>query len=207
MSGGRSTPRQERSRAMVEAIEQAAELIVAEGGSFTTNRVAERAGVSIGSLYRYFDDKEAIFDRVVERYVDRLEAAALAGVADFEVRPGPAAARAVVAALAEVEEVVPGLGSQLNRMRLGGESVPGLDAMEARMEERAVETLRFLGIVGRDRTELAARMGFRALVGVITRTLAHQPRAMERTEFRVMLVAMLQGLVSPSARDPEAPPP
>lgn len=201
MSGARSTPRQERSRAMVEAIEQAAELIVAEGGSFTTNRVAERAGVSIGSLYRYFDGKEVLFERVVERYVARLEHAVRTGVAGFRAAPGPRSARALVTGLAEVEEVVPGLGACLNRLRLEGVVVQGLDDFEARMEEHAVETLQQMGMAPHARSELAARMGFRALVGVITRTLAHQPRVMQRAEFRAMLVGMLQSLVATSALD------
>lgn len=58
----RRRPLQRRSRATVEAIEEAAALIL-EGGDdsrFTTNHIAERAGVGIGSLYEYFAGKEDI---------------------------------------------------------------------------------------------------------------------------------------------------
>jgi AcrR family transcriptional regulator len=58
----RRTPKQGRSRIIVSAIVEAGRrLLVAEGPTaLTTNRIAERAGVSIGSLYRYFPDKQAI---------------------------------------------------------------------------------------------------------------------------------------------------
>jgi AcrR family transcriptional regulator len=39
----------------------------------TTNAIAARAGVSIGSLYQFFPNKEAILDALVERYLDELQ--------------------------------------------------------------------------------------------------------------------------------------
>lgn len=58
----RKQPRQARSSDLVAAILEAATQVLAEVGAerFTTARVAERAGVSIGSLYQYFPNKAAI---------------------------------------------------------------------------------------------------------------------------------------------------
>ncbi|MBB5608817.1 MULTISPECIES: TetR/AcrR family transcriptional regulator [unclassified Janthinobacterium] len=58
----RKRPRQERSRATVDAITQAATYILVESGwkGLTTNAIAERAGVNISSLYQFFPGKEAI---------------------------------------------------------------------------------------------------------------------------------------------------
>lgn len=58
----RRDPRQARSHAAVSAILEATALILREDGTagFTTNRVAERAGVGIGTLYDYFPNKTAI---------------------------------------------------------------------------------------------------------------------------------------------------
>jgi AcrR family transcriptional regulator len=58
----RKTPRQERSRATVEALlEATTDILIREGYTkLTTNRIAERAGVNIASLYQYFPGKEAI---------------------------------------------------------------------------------------------------------------------------------------------------
>jgi AcrR family transcriptional regulator len=62
----RKQPRQARSRATVDAIVQAGARILGDHGwaGFTTNRVAEKAGVSIGSLYQYFPDKLALIEAV-----------------------------------------------------------------------------------------------------------------------------------------------
>lgn len=59
---GRRRPRQARARATCDAIfEAAAQILEREGErAFNTNRIAERAGVSVGTIYQYFPDKEAI---------------------------------------------------------------------------------------------------------------------------------------------------
>lgn len=58
----RRRPSQSRSKVVVEAIIQACRQVLAEEGveRLTTNRIAEVAGVTIGSLYQYFPNKEAI---------------------------------------------------------------------------------------------------------------------------------------------------
>ena len=58
----RKQPRQARSTALVTAILEAAIQVLAEEGAprFTTARVAERAGVSVGSVYQYFPNKASI---------------------------------------------------------------------------------------------------------------------------------------------------
>src|ERR1700761_6903658 len=58
----RRPPRQERSRQLVADVLQAAIRVLTREGArrFTTIRVAEQAGISVGSLYQYFPNKEAI---------------------------------------------------------------------------------------------------------------------------------------------------
>src|SRR5687767_7904108 len=58
----RIDPRHSRARATVDAIIVAAARILADHGyaGLTTNKVAQRAGVSVGSLYQYFPSKESI---------------------------------------------------------------------------------------------------------------------------------------------------
>lgn len=50
-------------------VEAAAQVFSREGLTATTNRIAERAGMSIGTLYQYFPDKFALLHAVAERHV------------------------------------------------------------------------------------------------------------------------------------------
>ncbi|WP_434702594.1 TetR/AcrR family transcriptional regulator [Pseudomonas sp. Z1-12] len=66
----RKIPAQARSRATVEAIIQAATYILTKVGweGLTTNAIAERAGVNIGSLYQFFPNKEAVIAELQRRH-------------------------------------------------------------------------------------------------------------------------------------------
>lgn len=68
----RKQPRQARSRATVKAITSAAARVLGDRGwaGFTTNEVAEVAGVSIGSLYQYFPDKRSLTEAVRREHLD-----------------------------------------------------------------------------------------------------------------------------------------
>jgi len=80
----RKQPRQARSVATVDAIFDATIQVLVSAGPrrLTTTRVAERAGVSVGSMYQYFPNKQALFYALNERYLvglaERIEAACLA---------------------------------------------------------------------------------------------------------------------------------
>jgi AcrR family transcriptional regulator len=68
----RKTPRQARSSATVAAIHEATfQVLLADGiGRLTTTRVAERAGVSVGTMYQYFPHKQALLYAVLEQYLE-----------------------------------------------------------------------------------------------------------------------------------------
>jgi AcrR family transcriptional regulator len=71
----RKAPRQARARVTVDAILQAtAYILVREGwDKLTTNRIAERAGVNIASLYQYFPGKEAIVIELQRRHLSKAQ--------------------------------------------------------------------------------------------------------------------------------------
>lgn len=71
----RNTPRQARSAARVELLLDVAEEVFEEVGydAATTNLVAARAQVPVGTLYRWFPDKAALAEALTDRYLDRLE--------------------------------------------------------------------------------------------------------------------------------------
>lgn len=88
-SNWRRRPRQDRSRQTVDALlTAAAEIFDAHGyDGATTERIAARAGVSIGSLYQYFAGKEALLDAVGQRLLDEIELSHADMVAALETGP------------------------------------------------------------------------------------------------------------------------
>jgi AcrR family transcriptional regulator len=101
-AGPRRNPRQERSKITVNAILEAAARVWAtrDFGATSTNQIAQRAGVSVGSLYQYFPNKEALLralhDRQHELLMARMTAAARAGDASLET-----ALQSIIAAAVE----------------------------------------------------------------------------------------------------------
>lgn len=78
-------PRQARAKQKVELILEAAIRLLDKGGldRLTTNAVAETAGVSIGTLYQYFPNKEAILDALADREMAALSERVLAALRDL----------------------------------------------------------------------------------------------------------------------------
>ena len=76
----RKLPRQSRAQSTVEAILEAATQVLTQGGlaAFNTNAIAQRAGVSIGSLYQYFPGKDAVMAELIARQHRRQIASILA---------------------------------------------------------------------------------------------------------------------------------
>jgi AcrR family transcriptional regulator len=82
-------PRQARARFTRESLIDAAAQVLKDQGydNFNTNRVAERAGVSIGSLYQYFPHKQALIEAIVIRHVTLLAGAIAGGLAQARSMP------------------------------------------------------------------------------------------------------------------------
>src|SRR5882757_2789536 len=80
---------QNRSRATVDAlIEATARILVREGfDKASTNRVAEQAGVSVGSLYQYFPGKEALVAAVIDRHNQELMQVVRGALAEVATLP------------------------------------------------------------------------------------------------------------------------
>ncbi len=73
----RKTPKQSRSVVTVQAIYDATIQVLLRSGQerLTTVRVAERAGVSVGTLYQYFPNKQSLLFAVLEQHMDRVTSA------------------------------------------------------------------------------------------------------------------------------------
>ena len=94
----RRTPRQARAESTIDAILEATfQLLEADGAArLTTNRIAERAGVSIGTLYQYFGGKPDVLAALAQR---RAAAVRDAIARTLIERPEIGSVRAIVRAL------------------------------------------------------------------------------------------------------------
>lgn len=114
-SFARRTPRQERSLELVAKVVDATAHVLAELGleKTSTNRIAERAGIAVGSIYQYFPNKEALIAAVVDDRMRRQDELVRARLDSVAGRPYPEAAEAVLRAVVDFYLAEPGLMSVL----------------------------------------------------------------------------------------------
>lgn len=107
----RKNASQTRSRATVDAlIEATARILVKEGyEKASTNRIAEQAGVSVGSLYQYFPSKEALVVAVIERHNRDIMELVRPVLAEIATLPMKQALRRIVVAAVEAHRLDPRL--------------------------------------------------------------------------------------------------
>jgi AcrR family transcriptional regulator len=121
---------QERSRATIDAlIEATARILVTEGfDKASTNRIAEKAGVSIGSLYQYYPGKEALVAAVIDRHNQEIMQVVRGTLAEVTSQPIEKAVRRLVETAIEAHRIDPKLH------RVIAEQIPrtgGLENVEA----------------------------------------------------------------------------
>ena len=155
----RSKPLQGRSQEMVSRLLDATAQVLAARGydGLSTNRVAEQAGVSIGSLYRYFEDKEQLVEQLRRRVNDEMLVElteAMIRSAELEPYDGT---RAVLVTLVE------GLERNRGVMRALIDGVPmGSQANRLPEVERQLAQFARLGVASRlpglPRQEVEARL-------------------------------------------------
>ena len=107
----RREPQQRRARQTVEAVLDAVVRILKREGfeAVTTNRIAEVAGVSIGSVYQYFPDKRAIFAALHERHVQEIDLLVEAKLMEHARSPLDTLMRAMIEAMVDAHTSDPEL--------------------------------------------------------------------------------------------------
>jgi AcrR family transcriptional regulator len=146
----RKSPRQSRSAVTVAAILDATAHILVERGyaATSTNAVAERAGVSVGSLYQYFPNKDALIAALHVRHIEQMKAVierALAKAMDGTLAD---ALSVLIEGAVEAHRVEAGLHRVLE-LQLPGHDVTALtDSFDEVLEGR------LLAVLARHRAEL-----------------------------------------------------
>jgi AcrR family transcriptional regulator len=122
----RKTASQQRSRATVAAlVEATARILVREGfDKASTNRVADVAGVSVGSLYQYFPNKEALVAAVIDRHNQEIMQIVRGELAEAMGQPVEKAMRKLVAVAVKAHRVNPRLH------RVLAEQIPRVGKLE-----------------------------------------------------------------------------
>ena len=117
---------QDRSRATVDAlIEATARILIREGfDKASTNRIAEVAGVSVGSLYQYFPSKEALVAAVIDRHNQEVRQVVQGELAEAVNRPIGQAVRQLVAVAVKAHRIDPKLH------RVLAEQIPRVGRLE-----------------------------------------------------------------------------
>lgn len=135
----RKMPKQQRSKETVDVILAATARVLVRDGfdRASTNRIAETAGVSIGSLYQYFPSKEALVAALVERHIDSMSERLQAEMAEVADAPVEVAVRRMVSLMLAAHAVEPELHRVLNEQvpRIG--RLHRVHEVEARMQKLA----------------------------------------------------------------------
>lgn len=183
----RKQPKQERSAATVEAILQAATYILVRRGweGFTTNLVAERAGVNIASLYQYFPNKEAIVAELQRRHVQQARANVPSPIAGLS--PAENLRRMIEAGVRE-HRVAPALH------RVFSEELPRARRLASRAAEEESHWGELGGLLGQmPDPELAAFVARTAVHAVIHEAASERAELLEDPRLVEELVALLEG--------------
>lgn len=124
----RRSPRQARARNTVEAVLEAAAQILSreDRAALNTNRIADYAGISVGTLYQYFPNKQAILVELARREIENTGAAAMRAAREspsVDADPVRAVIRALIASFGKRRRVrriaidtllTEGLGAELD---------------------------------------------------------------------------------------------
>src|SRR6185503_12341419 len=147
----RKRPRQARSRETVSAILAATSRVLVKHGfdGLTTNAVAAAAGVSIGSLYQYFPNKEALVAGLIEHHIEAINGAIFAELTRVAELPIAQAARRVIELTIRAHAIEPELHRVLT------EQVPRIGKLARLRELDEIVHRMVAGLLAHRRADIA----------------------------------------------------
>lgn len=192
----RRTPRQPRSEATVEAILEAAFQLLEQGGveALTTNHIAERAGVSVGTLYQYFRGKQAILAALAQRRAaaarDRIAQIVIAN--SVVERSEIGAVRLIVRTLATAFEGSPAT----RRALLDALTEEGGDDVVMRNHVAFFDAIAGKAVLGFDLSPEAGFVLTHAVVGLLRAATVESDLALDPARLEDELVRLMESYIS-----------
>lgn len=187
------TPTQKRSVETVNAIvEGSARILVQDGyAALNTNRIAKVAGVSVGTLYQYFPNKEAVVMELVERQAEAM-IGAFSEALQVLLREQPEGLEAGVSALLDATLAALRVRPELMRRLLLEAPRGGSADLDRAWRRRYHELVRAALYARRDRlrqgdVDLMAYVMVTGAYAVILDALAHRPELLETDALKVEL--------------------
>lgn len=196
----RRNPSQERSQRTVEILVEATARVLEEEGydRLSTNRVAAVAGVSIGSLYQYFPNKQALVGAVLEREMGRVTETIHEGIQGNLMAPLPELAGALVEALLRSHRE----NAALRRVLM--EQVPRLGLLgsfEDHVERLQVVLMQLLlhrgDRVRPENLELATFVMVHAIAGATRASIHRRPATLHHADLSAEITALVVRYLRP----------
>ena len=195
---------QARSRATVDAlVEATARILVRDGFEKTsTNRIAEIAGVSVGSLYQYFPSKEALVAAVIDRHHEEIMGIVRAALTEVMDMPIEKAVRRLVTVAIDAHRINPKLH------RVLAEQIPRAGKLDVEAYSREIHTLVRAYLEGRRKEmrkidlDVATFICVSAIEAVAHNTVLNQTEVLPEKMVRTLVdetTRMVVGYLRPSA--------
>ena len=190
----RKAASQDRSRATVDALLSATARVLVRDGydRASTNRIAEAAGVSVGSLYQYYPSKEALVAAVIDRHIGDMMALVRQASVTLAPLPLADATRAIVRVMIEAHALEP----KLHRVLV--EQIPRVGSLEhiERLDEEACALVRLWLEAHQDEIavadlDLAAFVVVTAVEALTHAAVLRRPAVLEKLDAFVDEVAKL----------------
>lgn len=197
----RKLPKQERSQATVSAILIATTRILTEEGydKFNTNRVAELAGVSVGSLYQYFPNKESLLYALGEHHANEMAQLAQHHLEDLGDRSILEVLQQIIKAVLAAYAVNPKLYRILHQQVPRSEEMRKLD--DARIEQMLYAFLALHRDQLRPKNlDITVFIVSHTIKALLYDAIADRPNLLKNGELEQELMSMLSSyLISPNS--------
>lgn len=197
----RKQPVQQRAQLLCKSLLDATAAILVRHGyeGLSTNRVAEEAGVSVGSLYQYFPNKESLVAALIERWSDSV----MKTLSDQFLAVREESIEAAVEALVQATLDTSRINVKLHRILL--QQVPHVQASPAltAFHRRMIDIVSSWLDLHRDKLEvtdvhMAAELLVIALSGLSDHALLDRPELLDSTVFVRHLCRLVLGYLAPS---------